>query len=280
MQSVIVKIVLVILTVFAVVTIANLDPSLLAPADYPGPQQIIASVALTFFAFLGFGVITFTARDLPEPKRQLPRAVYIAIGIATTIYVAVSLGVFGTLTADQVVEYGETAIAEAAKPVLGDLGYSLIVVTAIFSTLGAVNAGLYPSVGMTQHLATVGLFPTAFSRSIGRVPVGLLVMAGAHDRAGVAARPQCDRLARQCRRVDRVLGRDDRPLPCPRETGASLIVLIVALVSTVVTFVVFCTTTLVEQPRTAIALLIIVGLAVLLDLAWTRVRRRRQRASA
>jgi amino acid transporter len=279
-QSVIVKIVLAILTVFAVVTIANLDPSLLAPADYPGPQQIIASVALTFFAFLGFGVITFTARDLPDPKRQLPRAVYLAIGIATAIYVAVSLGVFGTLTADQVVEYGETAIAEAAKPVLGDFGYALIVITAIFSTSGAVNAGLYPSVGMTQHLARIGLFPTAFSRSAGRVPVGLLVMAALTivqvlllDLNAIASLGSAVALIV----FSAVTIAHFR---VRRETGASLIVLIVALITTVVTFVVFCTTTLVEQPRTAIALVIIIGLAVVLDLLWSRVRRRRQRASA
>ena len=55
-------------------------------------------MALTFFAFLGFGVITFTAKDLADPRRQLPRAMYLALGIATVIYVAVALGVFGTLT--------------------------------------------------------------------------------------------------------------------------------------------------------------------------------------
>ena len=279
-QSVIVKIVLAILSVFAVVTIANLDPSLLAPADYPGPQQIIASVALTFFAFLGFGVITFTARDLPDPRRQLPRAVYLAIGIATTIYVAVSLGVFGTLTADQVVEYGETAIAEAAKPVLGDFGYALIVITAIFSTSGAVNAGLYPSVGLTQHLARVGLFPTAFSRSVGRVPVGLLVMAALTIVQVLLL--NLNAIASLGSAVALIVfsAVTIAHFRVRRETGANLIVLVVALVTTVVTFVVFCTTTLVEQPRTAIALVIIIGLAVVLDLLWTRVRRRRQRASA
>ena len=43
-------------------------------------RDIVSSVALTFFAFLGFGVITFTAKDLAEPSRQLPRAMYLALG--------------------------------------------------------------------------------------------------------------------------------------------------------------------------------------------------------
>ena len=66
----------------------------------------MSSVALTFFAFLGFGVITFTAKDLADPNRQLPKAIYLALGIATVVYVAVALGVFGTLTVDEVVASG------------------------------------------------------------------------------------------------------------------------------------------------------------------------------
>ena len=56
-----------ILAVFAVVTVANIEPGNLAPSTYPGVRDIVSSVALTFFAFLGFGVVTFTARDLAQP---------------------------------------------------------------------------------------------------------------------------------------------------------------------------------------------------------------------
>ena len=45
-----------------------------------------------------------------------------------------------------------------------------MVITALFSTAGAVNASLYPSTGMTRHLADVGQFPPVFGRNVGRVP--------------------------------------------------------------------------------------------------------------
>ena len=82
-QTIVVVVVIGILSIFAVSTLANIDPDLLAPSKYPSVADIIASVALTFFAFLGFGVITFTAKDLVDPRRQLPRAMYLALGIAT-----------------------------------------------------------------------------------------------------------------------------------------------------------------------------------------------------
>jgi amino acid transporter len=279
-QSVLVTVVLGILIVFAAVTIANLDPALLAPSGYPRFQDIIASVALTFFAFLGFGVITFTAKDLPNPSHQLPRAIYLALAIATTVYVAVSLGVFGTLTADQVVEYGTTAIAEAAKPTLGQAGYVLMVITALLSTTGAVNAGLYPSIGMTRHLASIGQFPPVFARSLGRFPVGLLVMAGfasvlvaGFDLTAIASIGSAVALL-----VFSTVSVGHFRLY--RETGANIIVLVIGLIATLGTLIVFCLTTLVNEPATAIALVVIVALSVVIDLVWKRSRSAGRRSAA
>lgn len=267
-QSVIVVVVLAILVVFAAVTIANWNLALLSPAGYPSLQEIVASVALTFFAFLGFGVITFTAKDLPDPARQLPRAIYLALAIATTIYVAVSLGVFGTLTADQVVEYGTTALAEAAKPTLGEAGYVLMVITALFSTTGAVNAGLYPSIGMTAHLASVGQFPPVLGRSVGRFPVGLLVMAGLAIVLVVGF--NLNNIASIGSAVALLVfsAVSIAHFKLFRITGANIVVLVIGLVATLGTFIVFCTTTLVNEPATALALVAIIALSVIIDFSW------------
>ena len=177
-QTVVVVVVIGILTVFAVATLANLDPDLLAFSGYPSLRDIVSSVALTFFAFLGFGVITFTAKDLAEPARELPRAVFLALGIATVVYVAVALGVFGTLTVDEVVDSGGTALAVAAEPVLGNAGYWMMSVTALFATAGATNAGLYPAAGLCEQMASTGQFPPLLGRRFrDRAPAGLVVTA-------------------------------------------------------------------------------------------------------
>lgn len=274
-QSVIVIVVLAILVVFAAVTIANWNPDLLSPAGYPGLQEIVASVALTFFAFLGFGVITFTAKDLPDPARQLPKAIYLALAIATTIYVAVSLGVFGTLTADQVVEYGTTALAEAAKPTLGEAGYVLMVITALFSTTGAVNAGLYPSIGMTAHLASVGQFPPVLGRSVGRFPVGLLLMAGLAIVLVVGF--NLNNIASIGSAVALLVfsAVSIAHFRLFRITGANIVILVIGLVATLGTFLVFCTTTLVNEPATALALVAIIALSIIIDFSWKASARTR-----
>ena len=56
------------------------------------------------------------------------------------------------------------------------------------------------------------------------------------------------------------------------ETGASALVLGVAITSTVVVLLTFAFTTLVDEPATAAALGVIVLLSVALDVGWKRVR--------
>ncbi len=164
-QSLIVVGVLAVFAVFIVVTIVNIQPHLLAFSGYPSLYKIVASVALTFFAYLGFNVITFTAGDLRDPSRDLPRAMTLALGITSLTYVLVAVGVFGTLTTSQVIGYGETAIAEAARPTLGSAGFTIMAIVALLSTAGCTNATLYAAGNLTNQLAKADLFPESFGET-------------------------------------------------------------------------------------------------------------------
>jgi len=279
-QSLIVFVVVGILAFFAIVTATEANPALVAPSTYPSLRLIISSVALTFFAFLGFGVVTFTAKDLRDPSRQLPRAMTIAIGVAAVIYIAVSLGVFGTLGVDQVIASGPTAIAVAAQPVLGDLGFWLMLVTALFATAGATNAGLYPAIGLSDHLAATGQWPTAMGRRIRSIPVGLVVPAVAiiamllfFDLSAIASIGSAVALM--------IFGLVSiGHLRVRQETGASLGILVLAIATTVISLVTFIFTTLIEEPASIATLIAIVIVSALIDLTWARIRDRRATASA
>ena len=67
-QSLIVVVLLAVFAVFIVVTLADIDLDLLAFSGYPAVSDIVSSVALTFFAYLGFSVITFAAATCPSPS--------------------------------------------------------------------------------------------------------------------------------------------------------------------------------------------------------------------
>jgi amino acid transporter len=270
-QTLIVFVVVGILVVFAAVTIAQMDPSLLAPSGYPPARDIVSSVALTFFAFLGFGVVTFTAKDLPDPSRQLPRAMYLALAIATTIYIAVALGVFGTLTVAEVIASGGTAIAVAAQPVLGQAGFWLMSVTALFATAGATNSGLYPAAGLCEHMASIGQFPPSMGKRLAdRAPVGLvltaaiaIVLAAGFDLSSIASIGSAIALAIFMLVTAAHLRVRD-------ETGARGWVLGIALATTGIALVTFVLTDLIHEPGSMAAIAVVAILSIAIDLAWKR----------
>ncbi len=279
-QSTVVIVLLVVFAVFIVATFTQVDVSLLSRDTYPPPGTIISSIALTFFAYLGFAVVSYTAGDLPDPRRSLPRAMFLALGITTVLYVLISIGVFGTLTVDEVIANGDTALAEAARPVLGNAGYAMMAVAALLATASSVNANIYGAVGSTKELAATGLFPPIFgrpgtfgsTRGLGISTAIVLVLANLVDLSSIASLGSI--VALIIFLMVAVAG-----LRLRAEAKINLIVVLAAIVSTLVVLVVFAVTTLVEDPRLFVAMLAVLALAVGIEVVWSVQRGRRARAA-
>jgi amino acid transporter len=275
-QSLIVTGVLVVFSLFIWVTIFDVDFDKLAFSGYPSVAKIISSVAITFFAYLGFNVITFAAGDLAEPKRGLPRAMYSALSITSVVYVLIAIGVFGTLTVAEVIGYGETAIAEAARPALGDAGFTIMAVAALLSTAGATNATLYASSNLTGMLAKERLFPAFFGGG-GRlgaraglfITAGLvLIVANLVDLSAIASVGSAVALV-----IFVLVGLAG--FRRRAETGSNAAIVVLAIVITAVVLGFFAVDTWRSAPQTFVAILAILAVAFVLD-QWTRGRAGRE----
>jgi amino acid transporter len=272
-QSLIVIGLLGVFAVFVVVTLTNLNTGLLDPGGYPSARSIVSSVALTFFAYLGFAVISFAAGDLRRPHRDLPRAMYLALGSTTVLYVAIALGVFGTLTVAEVVHYGPTAIAEAARPTLGDAGFAMMAIAALLATSSSVTATLYASEGLTGTLAEVGQFPKAFGSSsrLGRhgglviTTVLTLLFITVFDLGALAAIGSAVSLA-----VFVLVG--VAAFRLRRTIGAVSWLIFTGIAASVVVLVVFAADTFNNDPKAFWTMIILPFVAVGLDAAWKRAR--------
>jgi amino acid transporter len=274
-QSLLVALVLASFAFFIAVMISDIDLGLLAFSGYPSLSKIIASVALTFFAYLGFNVITFAAGDVRDPKKDLPRAMSGAVGIAATTYVLIALCVFGTLTVAEVVAYGETAIAEAARPSLGDAGFTLMAITAILATAGCANATLYAGSNLTSMLAEERLFPPFFGAEGSRfgtksglliTGAAVLVIANLVDLSAIASVGSATALL-----LFFFIGAAAYRLRAETGTAPSMIFLAVAVTAVVLAF--FAVDTLRNAPETFTAIALICLASVAIDWLWTRYRR-------
>jgi amino acid transporter len=270
-QSLIVVVLLAVFAVFIVVTLADVDFGLLAFGGYPPVSDMVASVALTFFAYLGFSVITFSVGDLRDPARELPRAMYLALGVTIVTYVLISIGVFGTLTVKEVTAYGETAIAEAARPALGEAGFVMIAIAALLATASSVNATLYASGGLTAKLAEVGQFPPFFGSGspLGRhagliITSGIvLVVSNVVDLSAIASvGSACSLLIFLLVGIAGYRRRE--------ETGSRAPIVLGAIAVTAIVLVFFTIDTLQNQPETFVAIVAIALLSVALDFVWKR----------
>jgi amino acid transporter len=272
-QTLIVWILLAVFAVFSVATLAQMDPSLLSFSNYPSVSKIIASVALTFFAYLGFSVIAFAAGDLPNPKRSLPRAMSLALLVTTLLYLAVSLGVFGTLTVDEVIEHGDTALAEAARPALGDAGFTIMAIAALLATASSINSNIFAAGGLTQTLAQLTQFPPIFgqpgrfrgTRGVTITVALVLILANVFDLSAIASLGSAVSLVVFL--VVCLAG-----LQLRAETGARAAVIVIAMLGTAAVLVLFAIDTARNAPETFTAMIVLGALAVVLDLVWKRVR--------
>ncbi|HET9199754.1 MAG TPA: APC family permease, partial [Dehalococcoidia bacterium] len=265
-QTLIVLVVLTVFAVFIVATWSDMDTDLLRRSTYPDTRYIISSVGLTFFAFLGFAVISFTAADVEDPEKNVPRATYSALGIATVLYVLIALGVFGTLTVAEVIGFGGTALAEAARPSLGDAGFAMMAITAVLATTSSTNANVYTVKEVTQKVTEIGQFPGVMAR---RSPVqaswGLVISLGLiiilsvfFDLTAIASIGSAAALG-----LFLLLGMAAYRLR--EETNSSPLILLLAIVLTAGVLLIFVADTLDNDPDTFVAIAVIFALAVLLE---------------
>jgi len=152
-----------------------LRPELLSPSLYPPSSNIFYSLAITFFAYEGFRVITNAVEDIPNPEKTLPRAMMVSILLVMALYLAVCFAVFGNIPLDKVIEAKEYVLAEAARPLLGSTGFTIIAVAALISTASSINANLFAVTNVTYQLAKEGELPSEFGEPIAHSREGLLI---------------------------------------------------------------------------------------------------------
>ena len=70
---------------------------------------------------------------------------------------------------------GLIALAQAALPVFGELGFAVVTVTALIATASAINANLYAVTNVIYQLAKDGELPQAFGVPIAHSREGLVI---------------------------------------------------------------------------------------------------------
>lgn len=147
--------------------------------DYQHAGGLIYASVIFFLSYMGFGLITNASENIKNPKRNVPVAIFSSIFIVIVIYVLISLVTLGNLSLEEVIAAKENALAIAAKPFLGQFGFLLISIGALFSISSALNASIFGGANIAYSLAKDGELPEFFERKVWfKSTEGLYITAG------------------------------------------------------------------------------------------------------
>ena len=271
-ETVIVAVKLAILVVFAAVGLWFIRPGYLSPELWPESTSILFGAGVLFIGYEGFGLVTNAAADMRDPRKMLPRALYTSVLLVIALYLAVSLTVTGNLSDYEIGQSKDYALAEAAKPFLGQFGFRLIAIAALFSTASAINATLFVAANVCYMIARDGGLPAGLSRTEWRGATGGLVLTAAlvlavmlsFDLSGIAMMGSAAFLLIYA-------AVNAGHLKVLKQTGASAPLVWLSLLTCLAMFVVLCAYVAREQPRALAALVVIAAASFLAEWAYRRL---------
>jgi amino acid transporter len=168
-----------ILLIFIAAGLWTVETTRLLPVAWSPAGRLMAGGMIIFLAYEGFELIANTAEDVKNPTKTLPLAYYSAVGFVICLYVVISAVTVGNLSLKAVIAARDYALAESARPFLGNFGFILIAIAAMLSTGSAINATLYGAARISYITAKEGELPTWLERKVWNRPVeGLLITAG------------------------------------------------------------------------------------------------------
>jgi len=275
-ETFIVAVKVAILVLFSAVGLCFIRPGYLSPELWPETKSVLFGAGMLFIGYEGFGLITNAAADMREPRKLLPRALYISVILVIALYLAVSLTVTGNLSDYEIEQSKDYALAEAAKPFLGQSGFRLIAIAALFSTASAINATLFGSANVCYMIARDGELPAGLSWTEWKDATGGLLLTAAlvvvvmliFDLSGIAMMGSAAFLLIYAAvNVGHLKVRD--------QTGASAIVVWLSLLTCLAMFAILCVYTYQEQPRAIAALILIAAASFAAEWAYRRWTGRR-----
>jgi len=136
-----------------------------------GMTSVVLAMGLTFIAFEGYDLIATVAEEIKSPEKTIPRATFISLGVAITIYLLILFVCIGAIRPEDgtaswqfLGRYQETAIVKAARAFMPAFGVALIIFGGLLSTTSALNATILASSRVAFSMSRDRMLPAVISR--------------------------------------------------------------------------------------------------------------------
>lgn len=153
----------------------------------PQAQDIGSAILLSIFAFFGFEAGSVAGGELSDPRRDMPVAIAVSVGVTTGLYLLIQLVCIGTLGS---LTTSTRPLADAATAMLGEWGGAVVVIGAVPLLLGVLITILIASSRTLFAMGERAQMPRAvsFVHPLRRTPlVAIIIMSTAAWVATIAS---------------------------------------------------------------------------------------------
>lgn len=145
--------------------------------NWESPLNLFTGGMVIFVAYEGFELIANSAADIKDPKKNIPRAYYWSVIFVIILYIVISAVTIGSLPFEKIADAQDYVLAEAAKPMLGKVGFTIMTIAALISTFSAINASLYGGSRVSFEIAEDDELPHELTSQLWNQPIGLFITA-------------------------------------------------------------------------------------------------------
>lgn len=156
-----------ILKVGAIVLLLVLGFSAAVPAGDPGAvvdsgsrstlEGFALAMSPVLFTYLGWNAPIYVASEIRDPARNLPRALFLGLGVCTGLYLLLNLLYLRVATPSELAS--STPAGEiVARALFGEIGGELASILILLSILGCLNATILVGPRIAYAMALDGLF--------------------------------------------------------------------------------------------------------------------------
>lgn len=155
---------LAVLVLFCAVAFTAFRDGNLTPFAPEGIAGITSGASVAFFSYIGFDAITTAGEEVHNPRRNVPTAIMICIGLVTVLYCVVALSAIGALSAGEVGDQ-PAALSLVVNQVTGSaVGGGVIAFGAVVAIASVVLAVMYGQTRILMSMSRDGLVPRVFER--------------------------------------------------------------------------------------------------------------------
>ena len=162
-QSVIVIILLVLLSIYVVVGVFFIDTSRYSPSAPVGLGSVLATAGLVFVSYAGTTKIAAVAGEVKDPGRNLPLGMFFSWGVVSMLYILVIFVTVGVLRPSELQDT-LTPITMGGNAIMGVFGVVLMATAAILAYVSTGNAGILAASRDPMAMGRDDLLPRAFGK--------------------------------------------------------------------------------------------------------------------